>query len=240
MPDVPLRLARWTARTGALAAAAFAFGPLLAHLAITAPMTGFILYLLGGLLGLIAVVLGLIALARGPAASRRLALRGSVPALFVLLVLIVSAARGGNHPRINDITTDTENPPRFVKAPTLPGNEKRDMSYPGVEFARQQRAGYPDLAPLRLSGPPDETFGRVAQAARGMPGWTITRSDPHGRSLEGYDTSWLFRFNDDFVIEIRSDQGGSAVHMRSKSRDGRGDLGANAKRIRAFFAKLRD
>ncbi len=59
------------------------------------------------------------------------------------------------------------------------------------------------------------------------------------RKIEGVDTSWLFRFKDDFVIEVRPDGAdGSLVHMRSKSRDGKGDVGANAKRIRAFFARV--
>jgi uncharacterized protein (DUF1499 family) len=49
----------------------------------------------------------------------------------------------------------------------------------------------------------------------------------------------LFHFKDDFVIEVRpSDGGGSRIEMRSKSRDGISDFGANARRIRAFFAML--
>jgi hypothetical protein len=42
------------------------------------------------------------------------------------------------------------------------------------------------------------------------------------------------------VVEVRPrDDGGSTVAMRSKSRLGKGDLGANARRIRAFLADLR-
>ena len=44
---------------------------------------------------------------------------------------------------------------------------------------------------------------------------------------------------DDFVVEVRPQDGGSVVQMRSKSRDGKGDVGANAARIKAFFEKLR-
>jgi uncharacterized protein (DUF1499 family) len=56
---------------------------------------------------------------------------------------------------------------------------------------------------------------------------------------EGFSTSRLFRFKDDFVIEVRPYETGSIVQMRSKSRVGRGDVGANAARIETFFAKLR-
>jgi uncharacterized protein (DUF1499 family) len=114
------------------------------------------------------------------------------------------------------------------------------MAYPGEEFARQQREGYGEIAPLPLALPPAETFKRVAAAARSMNGWVITREDPSALAVEGYDTSRLFRFKDDFVIEIRDSNGQSIVQMRSKSRDGKGDVGANAKRIRTFLARLKE
>lgn len=113
------------------------------------------------------------------------------------------------------------------------------MNYPGASFAEQQRAGYSDLAPLRLGISPDEAFKRVEAAAREIPTWEITRSDPAAHAIEGVDTTRLFRFKDDFVIEVRAQDGGSLVQMRSKSRDGKGDIGANAARIAAFFAKLK-
>jgi uncharacterized protein (DUF1499 family) len=86
--------------------------------------------------------------------------------------------------------------------------------------------------------PADETFRRVVAAARRMPAWEVTRADPAGRTLEGIATSRLFRFQDDFVVEVRPQGDGSVIHMRSKSRDGKGDIGANAARIKAFFASL--
>jgi uncharacterized protein (DUF1499 family) len=48
----------------------------------------------------------------------------------------------------------------------------------------------------------------------------------------------IFRFVDDIVVRVRPSNGGSIVDVRSKSRDGRGDMGANAARIRAFRDKL--
>jgi uncharacterized protein (DUF1499 family) len=142
-------------------------------------------------------------------------------------------------PPINDITTDMSSPPQFVKAGTLSANQGRDMKYPGNSFADQQRAGYPDLAPLQLNVPPAEAFKRVEAAAKQMPAWEITRVDAAAYALEGTATTRLFRFQDDFVVEVRPQASGSVVQMRSKSRDGKGDVGANAARIRAFFANLR-
>ncbi len=49
-----------------------------------------------------------------------------------------------------------------------------------------------------------------------------------------------FRFKDDFVIEVRDKNGQSVVEIRSKSRDGQGDVGTNARRIRLFLAQLHE
>jgi len=163
-----------------------------------------------------------------------------LPAVIVVLAVLAASGIGQRPPRINDITTDTANPPAFVHAQTLPDNAGRDMAYPGESFARQQREGYGEVAPAQLALPPDETFRRVAAAARSMDGWVITREDPNARAVEGYDTSRLFRFKDDFIIVVRDANGQSVVHMRSKSRDGQGDIGTNAKRIRLFLARLKD
>lgn len=229
------RLARVTARLGAFAAVLFVVGPMVAHYEYVRPLAGFIAFALGGLLGLIAVVLGLIA-ARGP--DRSVAMRGLVPALAVVIVFLAAASRGRGIPRINDITTDTANPPQFVKAQFEPANLGRDLGYPGESFAAQQRDGYPDLAPLRLALTPDAAYAKVKSTAQSMESWRITRDDAATRTLEGVEETWLFRFKDDFVIEVRPAESGSVVHMRSKSRDGQGDVGANAKRIERFFAAL--
>ena len=58
--------------------------------------------------------------------------------------------------------------------------------------------------------------------------------DPAAGTLEANDTTSFFRFVDDVSIRVTPAPGGSRVDIRSKSRDGRGDIGANAIRIRAF------
>jgi uncharacterized protein (DUF1499 family) len=50
-------------------------------------------------------------------------------------------------------------------------------------------------------------------------------------------TRW-FGFKDDVAIRISPAGAGSRVDMRSRSRVGRSDLGANARRIREFLARL--
>jgi uncharacterized protein (DUF1499 family) len=231
-------MARASLRLGIAAAVAFLLGPGLATLAIVPPLAAFGVFALSIPLALVGALLAVGALVRGPAAHRPAASRGLVVCGVLLAAVITLAAPSGKFPRINDITTDTENPPRFVTAATLPENKGRDLAYPGEELARQQRDGYGNLAPLDLGLSADETYARVRATAARMPGWTITAERSGDRAVEGFDTSRVFRFQDDFVIEVREANGTAAVHMRSKSRDGKGDMGANAARIQAFFFKL--
>ncbi len=65
---------------------------------------------------------------------------------------------------------------------------------------------------------------------------------PVEATIEATATSGTFRFVDDIVIRIQGPDGADAAHsmvdIRSKSRDGQSDLGANAARIRAFIEAL--
>jgi len=226
-------------RLSVVAAAAFILGPLGAHFGLTKPLTGLAVFALGGVLSLTSAVLGIIGALRHSGEARSAALRGLGIGGLCSIIFISLLARGRSVPRINDITTDTDRPPKFVAALKAPQNADRDMTYPGPSFADQQKRGYPDIAPLLLPIPPSVAYAKALDAAKQTPNWVLTRDDAAALALEGTDTSQLFRFQDDFVIEIREDVGGSVVEMRSKSRDGQGDFGVNAARIRGFFAKLK-
>lgn len=69
--------------------------------------------------------------------------------------------------------------------------------------------------------------------------WEIVAADPEGGRLEATDTSFWFGFKDDVVMRVTAtDDGRSRVDVRSVSRVGQGDLGANAGRIREFLNRL--
>ncbi|MFQ5667522.1 MAG: DUF1499 domain-containing protein [Candidatus Binatia bacterium] len=226
--------AGWAFRLGTAGLVAFVVGPLLAHFRIVRAVIGFLVFDVGGFLGIAALVAGIVSMVRGRGAGLGLALGAVVTVAFLAI-----AFPAGKFPPINDITTDTATVPKFVVAGSLDENRGRDMRYAGAALAQRQRQGYPDLRPLPLALPPDEAFKRVVAAAQQVPDWVITRTDAARHALEGVATSRVFRFKDDFVVEVRPHDGGSVVHMRSKSRDGKGDIGANATRIKTFFAALR-
>ena len=223
-----------------IAAALALVGLLGAYLGLVSPMAGFQTFVAGALLGgIFATILALIGLFlsrgdRNPDGKRQ-ALVGLAIGLGLLIVVLAAASTGGDAPPINDITTDLGDPPAFADASRVADYAGRDMSYP-PEFVEIVRVHYPDLGPLRLDASPREVFDRALAAAESL-GWEVVARDD--LTFYARDVTSLFRFVDDVVVRVRPDMGGSRVDVRSKSRDGRGDLGANAKRIGAFFDALR-
>lgn len=140
-------------------------------------------------------------------------------------------------PYIHDITTDTENPPAFVAILKERAHAPNTAEYGGPEIARQQKQAYPDIQPVRLAMPPDRAFVRALAAARRL-GWRIVAEDPAAGRIEASDRTFWYGFIDDVVIRITPDGGGARVDVRSVSRVGKSDVGANARRIRAFVREL--
>ncbi len=155
-------------------------------------------------------------------------------------------------PPIHDITTDTDNPPLFQ---ALLERRAQDGAVnppeyvdDGGEVAAQQKQAYPDIQPLVLNA---TSVGAVLNDAKSVArdlGWTvITEARPSdgapvqvGR-MEATQTSFWFGFTDDIVVRITQQPNDAVrVDVRSKSRVGISDLGANAKRIRAFLSRLKE
>ena len=94
---------------------------------------------------------------------------------------------------------------------------------------------YPELQAQRFSRPADQVFAAALATAREM-GLEVT-STGEGR-IAAVATTRVFRFKDDVTITVAGDQQSASVNVRSRSRIGKGDLGANARRIREFQAGL--
>jgi uncharacterized protein (DUF1499 family) len=139
-------------------------------------------------------------------------------------------------PHIHDVSTDTEHPPQFVAVLPLRKGAPNPVDYK-PETAKQQKAGYPEIAPLMLDLAPAQAFERAERAARAM-GWDIVAVAPQDLRIEATDTTLLFGFKDDVVIRVTPQARGSVIDVRSLSRVGGSDLGVNAKRVLAFMRKL--
>lgn len=177
------------------------------------------------------------------AAIRRAGLEATVGAagLTIALALVLpvwNLQRAASQlPRIHDITTDTESPPPFVGLLALRQKMPNGAAYGGPRVAKEQQAGYPDIKPALLNLPPAQAFDR-ALAVAGSMGWEIAATEPAQGRIEATATTFWFGFKDDIVIRITPTPNGSRLDIRSVSRVGLSDIGANAKRIRAFLASL--
>jgi uncharacterized protein (DUF1499 family)/uncharacterized membrane protein YgdD (TMEM256/DUF423 family) len=139
-------------------------------------------------------------------------------------------------PRIHDISTDTANPPAFDALLPLRRGAKNPVDYASATAA-EQRKGYPDIVPLQLPLAPAVVYDNAERAARAM-GWQVVDATPAKLRIEAIDTSPWFGFKDDIVVRITPQGSGSVVDVRSLSRVGTSDLGANAKRVRAYLQRV--
>ncbi|MEW6353577.1 MAG: DUF1499 domain-containing protein [Pseudomonadota bacterium] len=164
---------------------------------------------------------------------------GLVIALLVVLVPLNYLRLARAVPPIHDITTDTQNPPRFVAILPLRKNAPNSAEYGGAAVAAQQAKAYPHIAPALLDAPPAQAFQRALNAAQEM-GWAIVEENPLDGRIEATATTRWFGFKDDVVIRVTPARQGSRVDVRSVSRVGVSDLGTNARRIEAYLKKLKE
>lgn len=145
-------------------------------------------------------------------------------------------------PAISDVTTDTVNPPRFDTLARLRPRERTE--YPGPAVAALQRAGYPDIAPLELEVPTRVAYD-AALALVTKRKWSVSDAHPPALArrdgvIEAVARTPVMGFRDDVVIRVTPLGQGTRVDMRSASRFGDHDLGANASRIRSLLEDLDD
>jgi uncharacterized protein (DUF1499 family) len=136
-------------------------------------------------------------------------------------------------PPIHDITTDPDDPPLFVAVHELRVPGENSLDYGGAELAGTQRAAYPDLIPLSTALDRDAAHDRALSVVDDL-GWNLIAEERSTGRIEAFERSRLFGFIDDVVIRVRASGDGAHIDLRSASRVGIGDLGANADRIRRF------
>ena len=201
------------------------------------PMLAMLMLTLGALSFIAGGITGAIGLIRSRGAD------GSKYGAFVAVGLGVAAIlgmgnmMGGGGAPIHDISTDTANPPAFVEVAELRSEDDNPVEYSGPESARMQAEAYPDIETIVLLDPRSFVFATALQVAEDM-GWEIVGSDAVDGRIEATATTPFVGFKDDVVIRVQARSAETLVDVRSKSRIGKGDMGANAKRIREFRDRL--
>jgi len=143
------------------------------------------------------------------------------------------------HSPIHDVSTDTNHPLQFVAVLPLraEANSANSTDY-DMKTAQLQKETYPDIGPLHLDLPPAQAFDCALAAAHAMR-WEIVSTDPAQGRIEATATTFWFGFKDDVVVRITSAGNGSRVDVRSLSRTGQSDIGANARRVRDYLTKVK-
>ncbi|MBY0565285.1 MAG: DUF1499 domain-containing protein [Hyphomonadaceae bacterium] len=179
--------------------------------------------------------------------------RGIVSALVALLIPGLGLGyaahvrqQAQSIPPIHDISTDLIDPPSFSQATiaaraAVPGVNDLDLlnkrTGEGRAFTELQQEAYADIGPVISTLPSDRAWDEALAAAQAQ-GWVIGYTDAQAGVIEASASTFWYGFTDDIVIRVRPEGEGSRVDVRSVSRVGGSDLGANAARMRPYLAEL--
>ncbi|MGY8903965.1 MAG: DUF1499 domain-containing protein [Burkholderiales bacterium] len=123
----------------------------------------------------------------------------------------------------------------LLKAPSPSPNSVSSQADLPLYASHPQR-DYARIAPLRYKGDGPAALQRLAQVLEKMERTKLTQRSPSYLRAES-STAWM-GFTDD--LEFWLDEPASVIHLRSGSRLGRKDFGANrerVERIRALFSQ---
>ncbi len=196
--------------------------------------------LTGGAYGALAA--GAVALAVLLLALGRRKLGGAGMAFFALIVAGAAAyvplslkAEAESVPELTDVTTDPDDPPAFVALASQRESAGRTQYY-RLNYTEQKKA-YPDIVAFESRRSAAALFGEASAAVDAM-GWIVAERVPEEGRIEATAVSEWFGLRDDIVIRVRPAGEGARLDMRSASRAGTTDLGANADHIRAILTRL--
>jgi uncharacterized protein (DUF1499 family) len=162
--------------------------------------------------------------------------RGVFVAALVLAYPAWLAGKALRLPVLNDISTDIVDPPVYSTSRTaLAARGGRNPSDLDPRRRQAQLAAYPGVRTIIIEGEPEEAFQQVIEAVRKLRWRVIEEVRPDDRRgqgrIEAIHETLLMRFSDDITIRLRPSGNEVRVDIRSASRIGRHDFGANAARI---------
>src|ERR1700723_3544332 len=200
------------------------------------------------MLAVVAILLALCALVviwfEGIAGAKQ-----AVAALFIGLALIAYplylGIKASQLPAIYDITTDPLDPPRFDAIARLRPRDANPATYAGLYTAEQQRTAYSDIEPDMTNVSPQEAYDAAMKVITKRKWHVVDARPPQGTAprdglIEAIARTPILGFRDDVAVRVRATHEGARIDVRSASRYGRHDLGANAARVRALIEDIDD
>lgn len=141
------------------------------------------------------------------------------------------------YPALNDVSSDLADPPNYPLISALPENTGRSFDFPPANVELLKAAHPEDLGFIHPQSP--ELLRTQVRELILKNKWQLVTPDDSSLLIEAIVTTPLMRFKDDFVVRLKATaDGGTRIDFRSRSRLGKSDLGANAKRIRQFRSDL--
>jgi hypothetical protein len=106
-----------------------------------------------------------------------------------------------------------------------------------MDAVEAQKRAYPDAKAVKLITPVMVLYWRAFEAAKRMD-WDIVAFDKNAHTIEAVDTDFWTGATSDIAIRVRPSGMGARLDIRSKSRMGKADAGANAAIIKAYYKEL--
>ncbi len=197
----------------------------------------------GALVFLVGLIYLVIAIRSDLGRNRNMVIVSMILGLVPVAIMGPQMAAAGDVPPIHDITTDTANPPAFVAIIPLRKNAPNGYEYGASETWPAEKLGattmeaYPDLKPIESDLSVADAVDRTEATLQAM-GLEIVAVDKDAGLVEATATTFWFGFKDDMVVRIVGNGEGSRIDLRSMSRVGQGDVGANAARIVEFTGRF--
>jgi len=185
------------------------------------------------------LIMTVVANRKGLIRDRQFLLVAVAISLIPMIAMAPPIAKYRSVPPIHDISTDGLNPPTFDVVIGLRAEAPNDLEYGSEQdsaaaLAKLQQAAYPQIVTLEsdLSVPEAVAQAALVLAQQDL---EVVNVDVDNGRVEAVATTFWFGFKDDLVVRIQPTHTGSKIDVRSVSRVGQSDLGANAARIAKFL-----
>ena len=99
---------------------------------------------------------------------------------------------------------------------------------------------YPEIKPRQYPQSVETVYRVAGNSIRRMSRWKVASEEPAAWKVQAEARTAVFGFTDDVTVWVEPQASGCRVMVRSHSRIGRGDLGENARTIRALQREMDD
>ena len=144
-------------------------------------------------------------------------------------------------PVLNDVQTSPADPLQYTVLVEQRPRDANPRAGQSPEAAQRQAESYPDIGPIVVDRSAAAVFTVVNEAVKQL-GWTVVVNETPGESgigrIEATDSTMIMGYLDDVVVRVKGNDTSAVIDIRSASRYGTHDFGANADRVRTFYEEV--